>query len=156
MIHLSITSALLAAGLLATASGSALAAEVDLQIHSSGPPGGSYYIAVHQYAAGFPGKGASTQLRVPVAANQQSVRLPVLADGRYAIAVFQDLDGDGELGSNLIGMPIEPYGFSRDARGKFGPPDFDDAALSLSGKQRLNIRLNYQPRRQKTTAESRR
>ena len=31
----------------------------------------------------------------------------------------------------LIGIPKENYGFSRDARGKFGPPDFDDAAIEV-------------------------
>ncbi len=133
--------ALLSALLATTAASRVLAAEVDLQIHSSGPTSGSYYIAVHEYADGFPGDGATTQLRVAVGASEQSVRLPVLADGRYAIAVFQDLDGDGELDTNLLGMPTEPHGFSRDARGNLGPPSFEDAALHLAGAQRLTIRL---------------
>ena len=48
---------------------------------------------------------------------------------RYAVAAFQDENGDGILNSNVVGMPTENYGFSNDARGLFGPPDFDDAAF---------------------------
>jgi uncharacterized protein (DUF2141 family) len=31
----------------------------------------------------------------------------------------------------FLGIPKEPYGFSRDARGKFGPPGFEDAAIEV-------------------------
>jgi uncharacterized protein (DUF2141 family) len=31
----------------------------------------------------------------------------------------------------VLGIPKEPYAFSRDARGRFGPPSFEDAAFEL-------------------------
>jgi uncharacterized protein (DUF2141 family) len=34
---------------------------------------------------------------------------------------------DGELDSNFLGIPTEDYGFSNNARGTFGPADYDDA-----------------------------
>ncbi|WP_247539208.1 DUF2141 domain-containing protein [Ralstonia pseudosolanacearum] len=64
-----------------------------------------------------------------------------LSAGRYALSVFQDANGDGKLDTNPAGLPIEPYGFSRDARGRFGPPAFDDAAIDVQGDQRVTIHL---------------
>ncbi|CAN5362475.1 hypothetical protein BH10PSE2_BH10PSE2_03250 [soil metagenome] len=55
-----------------------------------------------------------------------------LPPGQYAIAAFQDVDGDGKLGTGSFRIPREPFGFSRDARGRFGPPGFDAAAFALT------------------------
>ena len=65
-----------------------------------------------------------------------------LPAGRYALSVFHDANNDGKLGTNPAGIPIEPYGFSRDARGRFGPPAFDDAAIDVQGDQRVTIHLH--------------
>jgi len=47
--------------------------------------------------------------------------------GEYAIKLFHDENMDGELDSNFLGIPTEDYGFSNNARGTFGPADYDDA-----------------------------
>lgn len=64
-----------------------------------------------------------------------------LPAGTYALAVIHDENGNGKLDSNLIGVPTEPYGFSRDARGTFGPPKFEDAALQLGADTTLQVKL---------------
>ena len=45
-----------------------------------------------------------------------------LAPGQYGAMIFQDLNKDGKMNFNLVGMPLEPYGFSNNSRGLFGPP----------------------------------
>lgn len=57
-----------------------------------------------------------------------SVRLafPELSYGTYAIALFQDLNRNGELDRNLIGIPSEPYAFSRPPRSKWRLPRFEE------------------------------
>ena len=54
-----------------------------------------------------------------------------LEPGRYVVAVFHDTDGNGRLSTWPIGLPKEAYGFSRNARGRFGPPSFEAAAFDL-------------------------
>lgn len=54
--------------------------------------------------------------------------------GTWAVLAYQDENSNGELDRNLIGIPSENYGFSRDARGRFGPPSFDDAAMPIRGE----------------------
>ncbi|HCW08414.1 MAG TPA: hypothetical protein DGG95_13740 [Cytophagales bacterium] len=59
--------------------------------------------------------------------------------GQYAIAVFQDKDQNKKLNTNFFGYPIEPMGFSNDAKLKFGPPSFDDAKIIVAQDQTLNL-----------------
>ena len=55
--------------------------------------------------------------------------------GFYALAVYHDRNGDGKLNSNMLGIPLEPYGFSNNARGILGPPSFQDARFQVAGPQ---------------------
>lgn len=68
-----------------------------------------------------------------VDAQPGKVRLVIagLPAGDYALSLFHDVNGNGELDANLVGMPTEPYGFSNDAAGHFGPPSFEQARLHL-------------------------
>ena len=65
-----------------------------------------------------------------------------LPPGKYAVSVFQDIDGNAELDTNFIGYPKEPFGFSA-PMGKFGPPDFNAAAITISGGEvSVEVSLN--------------
>ncbi|MCP5180748.1 MAG: DUF2141 domain-containing protein [Pseudomonadales bacterium] len=64
-----------------------------------------------------------------------------LPDGSYAARIMQDLNGNGELDSNFVGMPKEPWGMSNNARGNFGPPTFEDARFELTGDTTLAIQV---------------
>ncbi len=67
-----------------------------------------------------------------------------LPAGEYAIALFQDLNENGALDSNILGIPSEPYGFSNNARGKFGPAKFTQAAFSITENQKITLTINLQ------------
>lgn len=63
--------------------------------------------------------------------------------GTYAIKVFHDENSNGELDTNFVGFPKEPFGFSMDAMGKFGPPTFEQAKFEIaSPKFALTINMN--------------
>ncbi|MCM2370598.1 DUF2141 domain-containing protein [Aporhodopirellula aestuarii] len=58
------------------------------------------------------------------------VNIPVEAVGeKFAIAVYQDVNLNGELDRNALGIPTERYGFSNAARGTVGPPSFEQALI---------------------------
>ena len=63
--------------------------------------------------------------------------------GRFLVVVVHDTNGDGTLDTNALGLPTEAYGFSRGARGTFGPPSFDDAAFEFDGR---SAEVSVQPR----------
>lgn len=62
--------------------------------------------------------------------------LPV---GDYAISVVHDEDENGEMDSNLFGIPKEGFGFGNDAMGMFGPPSFEKAKISFQGTKKSEI-----------------
>ena len=51
--------------------------------------------------------------------------------GDYAIAVYHDKNKNGKIDTNLLGIPKEDYGFSNDARGRFGPASWKDSMFKL-------------------------
>lgn len=116
-----------------------------ISVHVTGLKSGSsrVFFAVFESPQGFPDPdqadwktsfaGSST--------DQQTCRLSFQPTGPSAIAVFQDLDGDGRLSKNLLGIPVEPYGFSGGARGIFGPPDFKEALVTPPIDGRLEVSL---------------
>lgn len=52
-----------------------------------------------------------------------------LAEQPFVVRVFHDENGNGKLDRSPLGVPEEPVGFSRNARARFGPPAFDEAAI---------------------------
>ena len=66
-----------------------------------------------------------------------------LPPGRYAVIVFQDSNRDGRIDKNILGIPKEAYGFSRNASGFLGPPSFEDAAIDVSDGG-LSIQIDMQ------------
>ncbi len=98
-------------------------------------------IAVFESPAGFPKSDQSTHTTTIEAEGEKvelSLSLPINCP--IAIAVFQDLDGNKMISKSSIGIPIEPYGFSNNARGLFGPPTFQQSVVRLKeGSDTLEI-----------------
>jgi uncharacterized protein (DUF2141 family) len=75
-------------------------------------------------------------------ANKVSLVFKDLPPGRYAISGYHDLNGNGELDNNAMRIPTEPVGFSNGAQVRFGPPRFNDAAITISEQDlKINIQL---------------
>ena len=70
-----------------------------------------------------------------------SVSFKDVPEGEYAISLFIDENSNGKMDSNAIGIPIEPYAFSNDASGNFGPPTFEQAKFVV-GKDSKSIVIN--------------
>jgi len=63
-----------------------------------------------------------------------TILLEDLPFGTYSIAIYQDLNNNDKLDTNLFGIPKEPYGFSNNARSKWGPPKYEIAKFELNQK----------------------
>jgi uncharacterized protein (DUF2141 family) len=66
-----------------------------------------------------------------------------LGPGHYALRVFHDRDEDGELDSDWMGRPKEPFGFSNDPKLRFGPPSFEETRFEL-GSEPLTVKVKLQ------------
>ncbi len=81
-------------------------------------------------------------LTVP-AANGETVEFRDVPQGRYAIALFHDENGNGRMDKMMM-LPREGFGFSRDAPLQFGPPRFGAASFQVGPAQlKTAIKVRY-------------
>ena len=78
---------------------------------------------------------------IPVESKDFEYVIKDLPYGIYAIKVFFDMDSNGEMKKNWIGMPKEPFGFSNDAKAKMGPPSFENASFVVKGNTDAVVNL---------------
>jgi len=91
----------------------------------------------------FPtGENHVAALRAVITDGTAQIEFADVAAGEYALSVFHDENGNGELDTGFMGIPKEPIGASNDARGRFGPPKFDDARFQVDdGVVELTVNL---------------
>lgn len=119
----------------------AFSADLTVEVRGIRSGDGRLYVAVHapQTRDTFPaGEGvAAFRQDAQVGALRFVVR--DLPPGQYAVNAFHDENDNGELDTNLFGIPTEGYGFTNDPKTTFGPPDFEDAAVDLGDASELAV-----------------
>ena len=119
-------------------------ATMRLQFSNIDAAQGSIYLAVYDKRHKFLDETAVLfQKVIPVVqSGNLEIALPELPAGTYAISCFHDVNGNGKLDTNFLGIPTEPYGFSNNARPKFRAPNWEEAKFDWQpGAEMLRIRL---------------
>ena len=102
---------------------------------------GALMIAVYD-KAGYDSDSQVAAGMVPVSADTATTTFDLPA-GQYGIKMFHDVDGDGKMGTNPFGMPIEPFAFSNNAPAQFGPAKWDAAKFDVAAPAATQtIKLN--------------
>lgn len=104
---------------------------------------GKLIVCLWSDKAGFPSCAKSRTARktvVPVSAASMRLNFPNLAPGRYAVTVEHDLNGDGKLGRNFIGMPTEGVGASNNPGGL---PGFQKSLVDVGPGSAIEVRIRY-------------
>ena len=106
---------------------------------------GFVLVSVFGNSAGFPGSSekAIRKEKAFIKDGKAVVVFDLLPEGIYAIAVLHDENENLKMDTRALILPGEGYGFSKDARGKFGPPTFKHASFRHEGEQRLSIKMRY-------------
>lgn len=66
----------------------------------------------------------------------KKIYLNDLSYGDYAVAVFHDLNDNGEMDFNWMGVPKEPFAFSRPVASKWRVPKFSEVKIGLYQSRR--------------------
>lgn len=110
----------------------ALAGDLVVTLGGETAPPGTVRCALFSSAEGFPGDPQRAAATAKAAAGPSPVcRFPDVAPGRYAVSVVHDRNDSLGLDTNLVGIPQEPWGVSRDARPGLRAPRFDEAAIDV-------------------------
>lgn len=101
---------------------------------------GTVLVAVYNSEESFLKKHLTSK-KVKVDGEEVVVVFEAVASGSYAISTFHDENDNNKLDTNFLGIPNEPYGFSNNARGIFGPPSFEKAILKVDENKKFVITL---------------
>ena len=64
-----------------------------------------------------------------------------LKKDNYAISIYHDINSDNVCNLSFWGIPVEPYGFSKNFKPKFSKPSFDNCKITASQDMPIIIRL---------------
>ena len=124
--------------------GNVIAGELQVTVRGVESTAGQLMIAVVSSEAAFNGETpAVLSLLIAPKPGTLTFSTDALPDGEYGIRVMHDENGNGDMDSNLVGMPTEPWGFSNNAMGNFGPPGWSEIRFSLAGAAAVTIDLNH-------------
>lgn len=93
--------------------------------------GGVLRVALCPSSESFSLEKGCTVMQAKATGPMVQLRFEGLQEGEVALKLFHDVDGNGKLDTNWMGIPKEPYGFSNDAMGTFGPPTWEQARISI-------------------------
>lgn len=122
---------LLIPALLAAAAGAQAQTCAEVEVANVRPQQGHLMLVAYADAESY-NKKPLVSLRLP--AGEATMRFQVcgLTGNEVALALFQDLDSDGKMGRNVLGIPTEPWG-SSGTPGAFGPK-WETGRVALDGK----------------------
>ena len=134
-----------AAGFVLAGPVSAADARIEVLVTELRNEGATLNCALFSTPQGFPDpRTAIAKVTAPVSGGRAVCRFTDVPVGSLAVAAFEDRNGNSLLDTNVFGVPTEGVVFSRDARGRLGPPSFE-AARIVHGPEatRLQLRASY-------------
>ncbi|GAA0576564.1 DUF2141 domain-containing protein [Rhizomicrobium electricum] len=122
---------------------SGLAATLTVHVSAIDKKGGTLRVSLYDQAGWD--KDDDTPIasaNVPAAMPVTTVTLKDIKPGVYGIKLFQDYNNNGRFDQNFLGLPLERYGFSRDAAPRLSQPSFDRTKFTVGdGDNEITIRL---------------
>jgi len=104
--------------------------EVQVEVRGA-TPGGNVIVMLFDRSEDFPRRPLMQRV-IPVKGRQAvHTTFAGLKPGTYAVAVVEDANGNGRLDFYFFGPPKERVLASRYAKGRFGPPPFEEAAFRV-------------------------
>ena len=117
--------------------------EIVVQVSNLVKGKGSINVALYNNEDDFTDVPYKTQIQsIQVGQSGASVTFTDIKPGTYAIALYQDVNGNGKIDTNFFGIPKEPYGFSNNYRPTVTSPSFEKSKFTVSkGKvvQRIKV-----------------
>lgn len=105
---------------------------------------GSIRMAVYNNEKSFPSesqafRGGALTLKPGINTQLNCDQLPF---GSYAVAVYHDVNNNGKMDKNALGIPTEPYAFSNNVKVKWRAPKFREAVFEFrSAQQEITVEL---------------
>jgi uncharacterized protein (DUF2141 family) len=104
---------------------------------------GYFLINLFSSKDGFPEKytKAFRSIKIKPTGIKTIYQFDNLPAGNYAVAILADINDNGKMDMNLLGMPKEAFGFSNNVIGLFGPPSFEKAQIVVQENKRSSVSI---------------
>lgn len=114
----------------------------DLQVNIMGDlDKGEIGCGLFDSSQGFPSSPAPQRKQLIPATKAAKCTFRDLLPGKYAVAIMNDLNGNGSLDKNMFGVPKEPWGVSNNVRPALREPRFDEAQINLEADTTIHVRI---------------
>lgn len=130
MIRKTPLAALMAAAL--ACAGTAAAAPLAVSLDGIEARGGKLYVSVQTEAQFMQNDGVAGEILIAPAAGSKTLEFDV-PEGRYAISVWHDFNGNGVFDVSEAGMPMDGW-TSPNAASLRAAPTFDQSAVDVSAE----------------------
>ena len=115
--------------------------QLEIKVENIKSQQGIIKVCIFDNEADFFGKALKCIEVRPGTSSHVTVRFKDLPPGTYAAVAYHDINENGRLDRNFLGIPSEPYAFSNNPSTMFGPPSFSKAAFKLDRSVAIQIRL---------------
>ncbi len=103
---------------------------------------GNILVAVYNNEEGYKSSKAFQSKKAKVTGSKITTTFRLPANTNYAIALFQDINKNNSLDTRgSMKIPTEPFGFSNNKKGTFGPPGFDKIMFTITTDTTIAIHL---------------
>ena len=106
---------------------------------------GYVWIGIYDSEKSFLNKDLATAIEGKKITRTGSIQMEIkdVPYGTYAVAIFHDINENGELDQGMFGVPKEPYAFSKPLKSKWRAPTFEDVRFTLATpNQSLRMKLS--------------
>jgi uncharacterized protein (DUF2141 family) len=115
----------------ALSSAGAFAGDLTVKLHGIRAQTGLVKVAVVDSQEAWGGKAAPVRADgAPAQGEEASFTFKDLKPGSYAVMITHDENGNGRMDTNLVGMPLEGYGFSNNPQA-MRKPTWDEARFEI-------------------------
>ena len=118
----------------------AATADLTIRIENVLPSGGVVRLGLYD-AALYPDDDSKpiASADVPAVAGETVITLRGIPPGIYAVQTFQDVNANNKMDTTWMGLPLEPFGFSRDAVPFLSKPSFDEVKFTLAAGENTQV-----------------
>jgi uncharacterized protein (DUF2141 family) len=103
-----------------------------IRVENISPKGGMLRLGLYD-EAGYPDDDSIpvASADVPARLGETVITLTDVRPGTYAIEAYQDINSNHRMDTTWFGIPLEPFGFSRDAHPRLSKPHFGKVKFAL-------------------------
>lgn len=106
---------------------------VTVSLSSSANTAGDMHLAVYATDEAFKSKTDLVTLIEASTDGNTEIAVTLPGPGRYVLAAYHDVNGNGKLDKSFFGAPAEPYGFTEVPPSKWRAPTFAEISTEFNG-----------------------